>query len=103
MSADDLIGPGLWPRKPRAELRHWSTYATVGAWYADYIGYVPIQQAASLDRLIRQTGMSFPDAYRTLVERRKIIHIDPADDLEPAGSRDWGPVPSQAAGSTGAS
>ncbi len=27
--------------------------------------------------------MSFPDAYRALLRARKIIHIDPADDLEP--------------------
>ena len=38
------LGPGLGPRKPRTELRHWSTYTSVGAWYADYRGYVPIQQ-----------------------------------------------------------
>ncbi len=40
--------PGQRPdtRKSRAELRHWSTYATVGEWFADYRGYVPVQAAA---------------------------------------------------------
>ncbi len=76
------LGPGLGPRKPRAELRHWSTYTSVGKWFADYRGYVPIQQAAALARLTR-SGMSFRDAYRLLLRRRAIIHLDPADDVEP--------------------
>jgi hypothetical protein len=70
-------------RKPQSELRHWSTYATVGEWFADYRGYVPIQMAHAIDRLIRRSGMSFPDAYRALLRHGAIIHIDPADDLEP--------------------
>ena len=77
------LGPGLRRRKPRTELRHWSTYTTVGEWWDDYIGYVPIHQAAGLDRLIRVNGLSFPDAYRQLLRRGAIIHLDPADDLEP--------------------
>jgi hypothetical protein len=77
------LGPGLGPRKPRAGLRHWSTYTSVGAWYADYRGYVPILQAAALSRLTRG-GMSFRDAYRLLLQRGAIIHLDPADDTEPA-------------------
>ena len=32
------LGPGLGPRKPHAQLRHWSTYTSVGEWYADYRG-----------------------------------------------------------------
>jgi hypothetical protein len=71
-------------RKPKSELRHWSTYATVGEWFADYQGYVPIQIPHAIDRLIRATGLSFPDAYRHLLRRGTIIHIDPADDLEPS-------------------
>lgn len=76
-SATDL------PRKPLGELRHWSTYATVGQWFQDYHGYVPIQMPAGLQRLIDQTGLSFPDAYRTLLGAGTIIHINPADDAEP--------------------
>jgi len=83
MSSD---GPGstdpLDTRKPRSELRHWSTYASVGAWFADYHGYVPIPMAVGLDRLMRERGLSFPDAYRLLLGQRRIIHIDPADDLD---------------------
>jgi len=77
------LGPGLGPRKPREQLRHWSTYTSVGAWHADYRGYVPIQQAAALDRLTRGGEMSFPDAYRLLLRRGAILHIDPVDDVEP--------------------
>ena len=77
-------GPGLGPRKPRELLRHWSTYASVGKWYADYRGYVPIQQAVALGRLTRGGEMSFRDAYRLLLRRGAIIHLDPADDVEPA-------------------
>jgi hypothetical protein len=76
------LGPGLGPRKPRAELRHWSTYAPVGEWYADYRGYVP-DQAAAPGRLTREGGMSFRDVYRLLLKRGAIIHINPADDMEP--------------------
>jgi len=32
------LGPGLGPRKPHAQLRRWSTYISVGEWYADYRG-----------------------------------------------------------------
>jgi hypothetical protein len=80
---DPEIGPGLGPRKPRAELRHWSTYTSVEEWYADHRGYVPIQQAAALGRLTRDGTMSFRDAYRLLLRHRAIIHLDPADDIEP--------------------
>jgi hypothetical protein len=71
------------PQKPQTELRHWSTYTSVGEWFDDYHGYVPIQMAAALGRLTRDNGMSFPDAYRLLLGRGAIIHIDPADDAEP--------------------
>ncbi len=77
------LDPGLGPRTPRAELRHWSAYTSVGEWYANHRGYVPIQQAAALDRLTRDDAMSFRDAYRLLLRRGAIIHLDPADDVEP--------------------
>lgn len=63
------LGPGLGSRKPRSELRHWSTYTSVGKWYTDSRGYVPIEQAAALDRLTRDGAMSFRDAYRLLLRR----------------------------------
>jgi hypothetical protein len=71
------------PRKPQTELRHWSTYTSVTEWFDDYRGYVPIQMAAALGRLTRGNGMTFPDAYRLLLKGGAIIHIDPADDVEP--------------------
>ena len=83
MSSTDEPAPGQPPTKPRSELRHWSEYASVSEWFRDYRGCVPIQMAAGLDRLIRDTGMSFPDAYRALLRARTIIHVDPVDDLEP--------------------
>ena len=86
MSSPDPVSPRV--RKPREQLRRWSTYATVGEWFTDYAGYVPIQIPAAISRLIRNTGMSFPDAYRTLLKRGAIIHLDPADDAEaPAGEQ----------------
>ena len=85
-TTDEPVGRTL-PIRPHDELRHWSTYATVGEWYRDYHGYVPIQMAAGLDQLIRRTGMSFPDAYRALLQAGKIIHVDPADHLEPPPTR----------------
>lgn len=50
-----------------------SDYRTVGEWYADYRGRVPIQMAAGLDRLMQSEGISFHEAYRRLVERGRII------------------------------
>ena len=90
MSSTDEPSGATLPMTPRSELRHWSTYATVGEWFHDHHGYVPIQMAAGLDRQMRATGMSFPDAYRALLGIGAIIHVDPADDLEPppAGPRD---------------
>ena len=68
--------------RPRSALRHWSTYATLGEWYADYAGHVPVQAAAAIGRHMRDTGLSFPDAYRSLIRARRIVHLDPSVDLE---------------------
>jgi hypothetical protein len=83
MSSTDKPSGAYLSTKPRSELRHWSTYASVSEWFQDYHGYVPIQMAAGLDRQMRGTGTSFPDAYRALLGIGAIIHIDPVDDLEP--------------------
>ncbi len=80
------LGPGLGPRKPQAELRHWSTYTSVGEWYTDHRGYVPIQMAAGISRTMKERGMTFREAYTYLLHRRVIIHVDPADDAVPAES-----------------
>ena len=53
-----------------------STFNTVGEWYAAYRGRVPIQMAAALQRLVNDEGLSFPEAYRRLVERGAIIEIE---------------------------
>lgn len=71
-------------RKPRAELRHWSTYRSVGAWFDDHRGHVPIQMATGLGRLMQANPeMTFPEAYAHLLHEGAIIHVDPADDALP--------------------
>jgi len=62
------LGPGLGPRKPRAELRHWSTYTSVGEWYTDHRGYVPIQMAAGISRTMKERGVNVPRG----------VHVSPA-------------------------
>ena len=67
-------------RKPKSELRDWSTYATVGEWFDDYHGYVPIQMAAGLSRLMRtHIELTFPEAYATLLHAGTIIELQPDD------------------------
>lgn len=74
-----------WQRKPKSELRHWSTYASVGEWFDHYRGYVPIQMAVALSRGMRDNpGMTFREAYARLLRAGAIIHVDPADDALPA-------------------
>ena len=67
----------------RPELPHWSTYDSVGAWYRDRIGRVPVQMAHSIDRTMKLRGLTFREAYRLLLRGGAIIHIDPTDDIEP--------------------
>lgn len=57
-------------------MRDVSKYTSVGQWYADFKGRVPIQMAAGLDSLMRERNISFPEAYALLVERGAIIEID---------------------------
>ena len=77
-------------RKPRSALRHWSTYATVGEWFKDYHGYVPIQMPHALQRFQQANpGMTFREAYAGLLGAAAIIHFDPANDdipEDPVGS-----------------
>ena len=71
------------PRKPRSELRHWTTYSSVDEWFRDYRGYVPIQIPHAISQLVHAHGCTFVVAYRSLLHAGKIIHLDPADDIEP--------------------
>lgn len=71
-------------RKPRSELRHWSTYGSVLEWYEDYREYVPITMAHGLSQFReRHPDLTFRDAYRSLLHAGAIIHVDPANDIEP--------------------
>jgi len=63
-------------RKPKSELRHWSTYASVGEWYDDYHGYVPSMMAVGLSQLMRkQPDLTFPAAYASLLGAGRIIEL----------------------------
>ncbi len=63
-------------RKPKSELRHWSTYASVGEWYDDYNGYVPSMMAVGLSQLMRRRPeLTFPEAYASLLGGGRIIEL----------------------------
>ena len=71
-------------RKPESELRHWSTYASVTDWFDDYHGYVPIEMAAGLSRLMREhPELTFPQAYAWLVHTGAIIELHPQGEDQP--------------------
>lgn len=71
----------------RARLRDPHAYATVGEWYADYAGFVPIQAAQALSRAMRQRGLTFADAYDLLRGAGAIVELSrtPADRDEGGG------------------
>ena len=51
-------------------------YDSVGAWYDAHRGRVPIQAAAALDRLVRDCGLTFAEAFLTLVDGGALILLD---------------------------
>ncbi len=53
-----------------------SKYKTVGEWYADVRGRVPIQMAQALEKVMKERKLTLPQAYRLLVELGQIIEID---------------------------
>ena len=59
--------------------RHWSAYSEVRAWFDDYRGAVPIQQAAGIDRLMKVRGLTFANAYAELLARGVIVHVADPD------------------------
>jgi hypothetical protein len=64
-------------RKPESELRHWSTYTSVSAWFADYHGRVPWQMAAALGRRMDENpGLTFPEAYAAMRRSGAIIELE---------------------------
>lgn len=79
MATDDL-------ELRRARLRDPLTYATVGEWYADYHGLVPIQMAHALSRVMATRGVSFPEAYRLLRDAGAIVEL-PAPGATPPRAR----------------
>ena len=56
--------------------RHWTEYTTVEDWYRDFHGRVPVDTALAIRRLIKTTGMTFPEAYRALLDGRVIIVVN---------------------------
>ncbi len=63
-------------RKRREELRDPLTYSSVGEWFSDYRGYVPIQMANALDQYVKRTGATFAEAYAALRSAGAIIELD---------------------------
>jgi hypothetical protein len=69
-------GPVNDGRKPRHELRDPLTDSSVGEWFSDYRGYVPIQMAHALDQYVKRTGATFAEAYAALRSAGAIIELD---------------------------
>ena len=67
------------PARP-IKLRPPETYSTVGDWWEDYRGHVPIQMAHGLSRYMDKHGCSFAEAYRALRGAGAIVEIDPPED-----------------------
>jgi hypothetical protein len=51
-------------------------YATVGAWYEDHRGRVPIEMARGLSSYIKEHDCSFRVAYTALLESGAIILLE---------------------------
>ena len=84
MSTDDATNDSREAR--RKSQRPPETYETVGEWWSDYQGFVPIQMAAGLAGLMKD-GMSFHDAYLFLLGKGAIIEIEPPDRSDPDNPR----------------
>ena len=76
-------------KKPRSELRHWSTYGSAGEYWNDYRGYVPLAMMAGISSVMRTHGMTFREAFAALLRAGAIVHVDPEDEsstpIETAG------------------
>ncbi len=57
-------------------------YETVGDWYREHAGRVPIQMAHGLSRYIAAHDCSFGDAWRELVDKRVIILAEETNTSE---------------------
>jgi hypothetical protein len=68
--------PDLDWRTPVPELPDPVSYATVGEWFADYHGYVPIQMARGLTEYMARHGCTFREAYASLRKAGAIIEVD---------------------------
>jgi hypothetical protein len=77
---DDRLGPDHDCRRDDP------TYESVGGWYEDHQGRVPIEMAQGLSRYMKERGVSFGEAYRALLDAGAIILLaeEPgsADDAE---------------------
>jgi len=85
LAAPDLALPE-WSPARRSRQRPWGTYTTVGEWFRDYQGFVPIQLAAGLDRYMRNHDVTFREAYRALLKSGAIIPLVSSAGLD--GDRD---------------
>ncbi len=80
MSDGRAPGDRIDDRRPRSELRHWSTYASPQEFWLYYHGYVPIPMMVGISRLMKAEDISFADAYRRLLGRGAIIHLEDEPD-----------------------
>jgi hypothetical protein len=75
-----------------------SRFRTVGEWCGEYRGRVPVQMAAGLERMMSETGSSFPEVHARLVARGSILEIDGPSAAErtpgkrPSGNSDVAPA-----------
>jgi hypothetical protein len=82
--------PGSRPgrRKPKAELRHWSTYGSPTEYHEDYRGHVPLPMMVGISQAMREGGLTFVEAYRALLDRGAIVHVNPDEPAEPGRARE---------------
>ena len=64
----------------RRALRDPHTYSDITEWWADYRGFVPIQMAHGLSQVMKQRGLTFPEAWDLLVGHGAIVVIEYPDD-----------------------
>lgn len=71
----------------RARQRDPHTYTTVGEWWRDYRGFVPIQMAQGLGQAMDRNRITFAEAWDLLCRRGNIILLDqPGPDGTPDGT-----------------
>jgi hypothetical protein len=83
---DHRVPPAVLPPGHRCRVDD-LTYTSVGDWFRDHVGHVPVQAAAGLDRYRKAHGCSFAEPFEALSgPGGPMALLDgrrPADDTEP--------------------